>query len=277
MDAVRVLSGTWLAVVLVGCTGDKINPRPRTDPPKTATPLPAEPPLSPPPPAPEPAKPDPNAPFVHVPVDRTSDPVDGCTQVGGNYFSCRIAYEETSDPIIKRYLLRIARGYAAGIDSYRGRGTPMSDDETLAHAEMPAMCDLSKPCDYTDGSAEFNKPTNCLARAFDERLRHHPKEAKAAHALACKCNGKKPAFIGYNASAEICDENGQPAFIAPNLPADEGADIVACARCDAAEGPGACKREIARLQETDDEVARYIAQHRIPRCQTPDKTPDTPP
>lgn len=271
MDGIRVLL-PCLAVVVVACTGDKITPRPREDPPPAVKPLPVEAPVPTPPPDPAPRKPDPNAPFVHSPRGRQTDSVDDCTQVGGNYFSCRSAYEGESDPIVKRYLLRIARGYAAGVKSYESEGAPIPDDEGMPHAEMPAMCDITKPCDSTNGSAELNGPTNCLARAFEERLRNHPKEARAAHALACKCNDDKPAFIAYNASAEICDDDGKPAFIAPDLSRDEGSDIVACAGCDATDGLAACKREIARLEASDAEVARYIAEQRVPRCQTPDTT-----
>ena len=52
-----------------------------------------------------------------------ADAVDECTQVGGSYFSCRSAIDEEKDPLMKRYLLRIAKGYVAGLDGYGSPGT----------------------------------------------------------------------------------------------------------------------------------------------------------
>src|SRR5262245_9080017 len=47
-----------------------------------------------------------------------ADAVDECLQSGGNYFSCSGAYQNETDPIVKRYLWRIMQAHAAGMSGY---------------------------------------------------------------------------------------------------------------------------------------------------------------
>lgn len=220
------------------------------------------------------APPRPGSPFVRHPPHSTNsdaDAVDACTQVGGNYFSCRGAYFDEANPVLKRYLWRIAQGQVAGESGYSHRGPPDTD---LPHAEVPFMCDPTKACNATNESGELNHATSCLARAFADQIANKPAAALAAHKHACKCNSKEASFPGYNSTPFICDDRGRPAFIAPKMKADEGADIVLCASCEPKKGPAACKREIERLQKEDAELARHIETRQIPRCQTPNEGPN---
>jgi hypothetical protein len=207
----------------------------------------------------------------HPPHSHNSDAdaVDECTQSGGNYFSCRGAYFDEQDPVLKRYLYRIAQGHAAGVSSYGPRGP---SDESPPHAEVPFMCDVKKPCGAKNEHGDLNSAMSCLALALTA---DNVATARAAHALACKCNSTEGAFPGYNGSAYVCDEKGRPAFIAPKMKKDEGADIVDCAICHPQRGPAACQREIARLKASDAELAAHVETKQIRRCQTPNDGPYT--
>jgi hypothetical protein len=218
---------------------------------------------------------DPNAAFVrHPPSSNNSDAdaVDECTQHGGNYFSCRSAYESEQDPVTKRYLYRIAQGSAAGESGYKHTG-PKEDPGSLPHAEVPGMCDPKKPCGAKDESGDLNGATECLARVLASVIANDPAGAKAAHAHACKCNAKAASIPGYNGTPYICDAAGKPAFIAPTLNKREGKEIVACASCDPKDGPAACKTEIDRLKALDAELAAYVATKQVRRCQTANTGP----
>lgn len=216
---------------------------------------------------------DPGAPFVRHPphsLNSDADAVDECTQVGGNYFSCRGAYGNEKDPVLKRYLWRIQEAGAAGEHDYSHKGPPETD---LPHAEVPYMCDPAKPCNATNESGELNSAVSCLARAYAEQMANRPGAARAAHAHACKCDPTDGAVPGYNATPFLCDKAGKPAFIAPGMKSDEAADILACAACEPKSGPKACAREVARLETSDAELAAHIRTRQIPRCQTPNDGP----
>jgi hypothetical protein len=220
---------------------------------------------------------DPDAPFVrgapssHKPG---ADAVDECTQAGGNYFSCSGAYEGEEDPVLKRYLYRIAQAQAAGVKDY-GKAGPPADMGGLPHAEVPAGCDPKKPCDIKDDGLVSNGIINCLALAHAQ-YGSNPAAAKAAHTHACKCGGKGGSFIGYNSSAFICDKDGKPAFLAPDMKKEEAKDILDCATCDPKLGKAACKADADRLRTTDAELAKHIETNQVRRCQTPDPAPATP-
>lgn len=207
----------------------------------------------------------------HPPHSHNSDAdaVDECTQSGGNYFSCRGAYFREQDPVLRRYLYRIAQGHAAGVSGYRPRAP---SEEGPPHAEVPFMCDVKKPCGAKNEHGELNSATSCLALAF---AADSVVTARAAHALACKCDPQDGAFPGYNSTAYLCDEKGRPAFIAPKMKKDEGADIVDCAICHPQRGPAACQREVARLKTSDPALASHVETKQIRRCQTPNEGPYT--
>lgn len=221
------------------------------------------------------AAPGPDSPFVRYPPsshDPDSDAVDECTQTGGNYFSCLGAYVDEADPVLKRYLWRIAQGHAAGESGYAHSGPPETD---FPHAEVPFNCDPTKPCKAPrDNGGELNDPVSCLARAQTAKAQNQPGVARAAHVLACKCGGKAASFPGYNGTSFICDDKGRPAFIAPTMAKDEGVDIVRCASCEPEGGPAACQREIERLRPKDAELSRYIEVHQVRRCQIHHAVPD---
>lgn len=242
----------------------------------SAEPRTAEAPSAAPPPSASAKAPAPSGTaFVRRPPHSTNsdaDGVDECTQVGGNYFSCRGALAEEKDPVLKRYLYRIAQGYAAGIADYRHDGP--AEQGSLPHAEVPYMCDPSKSCKARNVHGELNHPTSCLARTYAEVLMNNGAAARAAHAKACKCDAKEAAFPGYNHTAFICDAAGKPAFIAPKMKDDEGADIIACARCEPKQGPAACEREIARLASADPALSKHIAEKQVRRCQTANDGPN---
>jgi hypothetical protein len=213
--------------------------------------------------------------FVRHPPHSTNsdaDGVDECTQVGGNYFSCRGAFFEEKDPVMKRYLWRIAQGHAAGEAGYGHQGEPETD---LPHAEVPFMCDPTQPCGATNEHGELNHAVSCLAAAYAQQIQNHPAEAKAAHVHACTCDAAEGAAPGYNGTPFICDKAGRPAFIAPNMSAEEGADIILCAICHPERGPMACGREIKRLRTSDPELANHIQNKQVARCQTPNEGPNT--
>ncbi|NUO50499.1 MAG: hypothetical protein HOV80_16715 [Polyangiaceae bacterium] len=219
---------------------------------------------------------DPNAPFVRSPPSShkaSADAVDECTQSGGNYFSCSGAYEGEEDAVLKRYLYRIAQAQAAGVKDY-GKAGPPQDMGGLPHAEVPAGCDPKKPCDIKDDGLVSNGLVNCLALAHAQ-YGSNPAAAKAAHAHACRCGGKGGAFIGYNSSAFICDKDGKPAFLAPDMKKDEAKDILDCAICEPKLGPAACKADADRLRKADAELAKYIEMTQVRRCQTADPEPAT--
>jgi hypothetical protein len=207
--------------------------------------------------------------FRRKPPHHSGDAVDACLQVGGNYFSCSSSYYEETDDNQKQYLLRIAKGQAAGISNYKHRGEKLADNESMPHAEVPWMCDPSKTCSAKTSMGELNKATNCLGKAYEMYLKHHEKEAKVAHAHACKCDPKNGLFPAYNGSAFICDKSGRPAFLSPTMSEKEGADIVDCGLCHPKRGPEACQREIKRLTSTHPKLAEYINKRQIPRCQNP--------
>lgn len=134
------------------------------------------------------------------------------------------------------------------------------------------MCDLKKPCGARNQHGELKHAESCLARAH---VAEDVATARAAHALACKCEPKEVAFVGYNATPYICDDKGRPAFLAPNMNKDEGADIVDCAICHPQRGPAACQREITRLKTSDPELAAHVETKQVRRCQTPNQGPYT--
>lgn len=203
-------------------------------------------------------------------VNSDADAVDACTQVGGNYFSCRGAYFDEPDPPLKRYLWRIAQGHAAGTSDYGKRDGRETED--IPHAEVPAMCNPTKPCGAHNEHGDMNSAVSCLARVSTAPT---VAAAKAAHAHACKCDRKEGAFPGYNGTAYFCDEKGRPAFIAPAMTKEEGADILDCAICHPVRGPAACQREIERLKTSDPALASHIETRQIKRCQTPNEGPST--
>ncbi|NUO51737.1 MAG: hypothetical protein HOV80_23035 [Polyangiaceae bacterium] len=220
---------------------------------------------------------DPNAPFVRSPPSShkaSADAVDECTQSGGNYFSCRGAYLGEADPVLKRYLFRIAQAQAAGVKVY-GKAGPPQDMGGLPHAEVPAGCDPKKPCDIKDDGLVTNTAVPCLALAHAQHG-SDPAAAKAAHVHACKCDAKDGTFIGYNSSAFICDKDGKPAFLAPDMKKDEAKDILDCAICEPKLGAAACKADADRLRKADAELAAFVETKQVRRCQTPDPEPPTP-
>lgn len=214
--------------------------------------------------------------FVRHPPHSTNsdaDAVDECTQVGGNYFSCRGALDSETDPVLKRYLWRIAEGQAAGQSGYVEKGPPIRQGE-IAHAEVPFMCNPAKPCNAKNEHGNLNSAVSCLARAAEATAMHQVAAARAAHAHACKCDPKGAASPGYNGTPFLCDAAGRPAFISPRMKPEEGRDIVDCAMCQPERGPAACKREVERLQAKDAELATLVEKRQIPRCQTPNQGPN---
>lgn len=212
---------------------------------------------------------DPNAPFLRSPPSShksDADAVDECTQHGGSYFSCRGAYEGEEDPVMKRYLYRIAQAQAAGVKSY-GKAGPPTDMGALPHAEVPGMCEPAKPCDAKTESYELNDTVSCLALAH-AHYDSNPGASKAAHLHACHCGAKEGSFIGYNASAFICADGGKPAFLAPDMKADEAKAILHCAMCEPKEGPAACKADAERLRASDADLAKHVETTQVRRCQT---------
>jgi hypothetical protein len=216
--------------------------------------------------------PPPDGPFVRHPPHTTNsdaDAIDLCTQTGGNYFSCGGAHGSETDPIMRRYLLRIAKGHVAGVSGYGKRSG--SDETDIPHAEVPFMCDVTKPCGYKDATGnEWNSGATCFARAH---IAGTVAAARKAHEHACKCNPGAGPLAGYNQTAYICDDRGRPAFLAPDMPKDEGADIIDCAICQPSRGPGACEREAKRLESTDKELAELIRKRQMARCRTPNEGP----
>ncbi|MEQ9324030.1 MAG: hypothetical protein RIF41_33005, partial [Polyangiaceae bacterium] len=172
------------------------------------------------------------------------DAVDACTQVGGFYLSCQSAYLGEGDPVMKRYLRRIAEGHGAGQKGYAHGGKAIAEG-SIAHAEIPFQCQPDKPCGAESEYGRLNDPTSCLARAHEASLMKDPKAAEAAHRHACRCAPKEGTFIGYNHTAFIC-QGKTPAFIAPNMAEEVGRDVADCAMCHPTRGPQACRREIAR-------------------------------
>jgi hypothetical protein len=213
-----------------------------------------------------------DGPFVRHPPHTTNsdaDAIDLCTQVGGNYFSCGGAYGSETDPIMRRYLLRIAKGHVAGVSGYGKRSG--SEESDVPHAEVPFMCDVKKPCGYKDETGnEWNGGATCFARAH---IAGTVASARRAHEHACKCNPGAGPLAGYNETAYTCDEKGRPAFLAPDMPKDEGADIIDCAICQPSRGPAACEREAKRLEPTDKELAELIRKRQMARCRTPNEGP----
>jgi hypothetical protein len=201
-----------------------------------------------------------------------ADAIDECTQVGGNYFSCRYAYFSEADPVAKRYLWRIAQGHAAGESGYAHSGPPI-EPGSLPHAEVPSMCDPRKPCRSKNENGEINGAVNCLARALAASEMNDPAGAKVAHAHACRCDPQEGSFPGYNGTSFICDAAGKPVFIAPKMKADEGKDIIDCAVCHPERGPSACQREIERIRTVDPALSTYVETRQVPRCKTPNEGP----
>jgi hypothetical protein len=183
-----------------------------------------------------------------------------------------MAYFGEADPVVKRYLWRIAQGHAAGESGYAHKGPPV-EPGSLPHAEVPFMCDPRKPCRSTNEHGELNSAVSCLARALQSSGMNDPAGAKAAHAHACRCDPKEGSFPGYNGTSFLCDAAGKPAFIAPKMKAEEGKDILDCAECRPERGPSACQREIERLRTADPALATYIETRQVPRCQTPNEGP----
>ena len=94
------------------------------------------------------------------------DAVDACTQVGGFYLSCQSAYLGEGDPVMKRYLRRIAEGHGAGQKGYAHGGKAIAEG-SIAHAEIPFQCQPDKPCGAESEYGRLNDPTSCLARAHE--------------------------------------------------------------------------------------------------------------
>lgn len=215
---------------------------------------------------------DPNAPFKRNPPhsqNSDADGIDQCLQEGGSYFSCGGALYEEKDPVMKRYLWRITQGHVAGLSGYKSKGPKVED--FAPHAEVPAMCDPTKPCGTKNEMGELNGAGPCLARAYVSYLAHNEADAKASHAHACKCDAKQGNYPGYNRTQFICDAEGKPAFVAPDMKPEEGKEIIDCAACHPKRGLDACKKEIERLKTTDAELSTFIATKQLKRCQTPNE------
>jgi hypothetical protein len=195
-----------------------------------------------------------------------ADGIDECLQSGGNYFSCRIALASEQDPVARRHLWRIAQAHAAGVSDYGKKGPP-ADMGGLPHAEVPGMCDPSKPCGDATG---LNGAMECLALAFAQ-AGSDPAIARAAHAKACLCDPEGGKVPSYNTSAFICDAQGRPAFLAPDMKGDEAKDILDCALCHPKRGLAACERETKRLEPSDAALANHIATKHLRRCRTPNR------
>ncbi len=239
-------------------------------PPPTATAVPSAPA---PPSASAAAKPRRDAPFVRVPphsANSDADWVDACLQVGGSYYSCGGAIREADaagDQAYRRFLWRIAQAHAAGKSTYDNG--PDSDDD-VAHAEVPAMCDVTKPCGGDPSTMVSNTAETCLSRTLTETS---PARARAAHAKACQCDKAEGAIPAYNGTPFICDAAGKPAFIAPGMKPDVAKDILDCALCHPKRGPKACEAEMKRHAASDAELAAFILDRHIPRCQTKNEGP----
>ena len=214
-----------------------------------------------------------DAPFVRKPPHSANDPADAldeCLQVGGNYFSCSGAIRAEKDPVLRRYLVLVAQAHVAGDVGYSWPGPPNEDHP---HAEVPGMCGIELPCaTERDGVTLNQAATVCLARAQVAMEEKRPAEARAAHALACKCDPEGGKLPGYNHTRFVC-EGGKPVFFAPNMPKNQAADVLACASCNPKTGPKACERELSRLAREDAELADWLVKRQLPRCQTANEGP----
>ncbi len=200
--------------------------------------------------------------------NEAADAIDACTQVGGSYFSCRQAWEAEERPRWKRYLYRIAQGHAAGVGGYVSTAPRL--EGSMPHAEVPALCVPSLPCGADSPGGQLNDGVACLARAQQAFVELDPAAARAAHAHACRCATPTEAFPAYNRTAFIC-RSTQPAFLAADMPAEEGRDIIACAICHPDRGPPACRREVARSSLVDPQLADFIADEQWKRCSRPSR------
>jgi hypothetical protein len=199
-------------------------------------------------------------------LNEPADALDECLQVGGSYFSCSGAILAEKDLVLKRYLTLISRAHVAGQTGYAWPGPPNEDHP---HAEVPGMCAIELGCGAERDGMKFNDgATVCLARAQTAMEEKRPAEARAAHALACKCDPEGGKLPGYNHTRFVCDAAGKPAFFAPDMPKSEAADVLACASCNPKTGPKACEREIARLAKVDADLGQWIEKRQLPRCQT---------
>lgn len=209
-----------------------------------------------------------DAPFVRRPPHSANEPADAldeCLQVGGSYFSCSGAILAEQDPVLRRYLVLVAKAHVAGQVGYAWPGPPNEDHP---HAEVPGMCAVELPCRaQRDGLTMNESAAVCLARAQVAMEEKRPAEARAAHALACKCDPEGGKLPGYNHTRFVC-EGAKPAFFAPSMPKDQAADVLACASCNPKTGPKACEREMARLAKDDAALAQWIEKRQLPRCQT---------
>jgi len=188
--------------------------------------------------------------------------VDACAYIGGMGFACLDALLAETDPIKKRYMRRLSDADAHDSIASEKKGEPGG----VPHAEFALNCVESAACGKK--SKEGNPEDDgyfCLTKAEIGRTEKDAAKMRKAHAFACKCGGDRasiPVMGGYLA----CDGT-KPVERGHELSDEEATEIRDCATCDPDKGPIACEREIARLKQTDADVASYLQNTHVPRCQ----------
>ena len=198
--------------------------------------------------------------------ERPTEPTstDACSFIGGMGFACVNALMAETDPIKRRYMVRMTDADAKQSFDAMMKGEPGG----VAHAEFAMMCAEGGACKQKDTEGnELDDGYACLTKAQSMAFEKMP-EAAGVHARACKCDPVRaqiPVMGGYLA----CDGPDKPVARGQSLTVEEAKDVRDCAECNHETGPLACTREIERLQKTDAEVAKYIRTTHVPRCAQP--------
>jgi hypothetical protein len=176
--------------------------------------------------------------------------------------ACLVALEDEKDPMKRRYIRRLSDAAARQALEGLARGEDPGD---VAHAELALNCGTSGPCAKMDGNSTVTDDGYACLTAAQRAYNEGDKATwRNAHERACRCN-PTGAQIPVMGGTLACDGPGRPVERGHDLTLQVANEIRQCAECDPDRGPEACKREIARLRETDPDQARFV-EARAERC-----------
>jgi hypothetical protein len=190
-------------------------------------------------------------------------PIDQCVfSTGGP--SCMEALREEKDPLTTRLMLHIVEARAARTSAELDKTKVLE----IPHPEQAGLCKESGPCGGKRDETELDSAYACLTRA-SAYLVSDPVQSSAAHARACRCHAKTFEIPVQGGTGLLGCDNGKLVRWGKSMPIAQAVDVELCSQCDAAGGPAACDREIARLASVDPALSEHIARVHVPRCRTP--------
>lgn len=196
--------------------------------------------------------------------------VDQCACLGATGMACGGAFDEEPDPVVRRFMLRMVEAEARVVlEELKTSGEGLS----VPHAEAAMFCKESGPCGGKDADGnELDGGYACLTAASLAYDKKAPPASNAKLARACKCGAREariPVMGGMGILA--CSEKGEPMAFGASLELSVAQQVRACAECRVDGGLAACEAEVARLEASDPELAKYLVDKHAAHCRTAPK------